>query len=96
MEKKLDIFFSGNRHFEINAKIIASLVANKEFEGNMEGRLDNYLKRVEELEKNDFELIRLTYSIPWSVLKEYAVEISRNLDDEWKMGKATAAIVQYI
>ena len=49
MKKTLRIVFNKGEIYEIDLKIIASLIANKEFEGKMIGNMVPYLSRINDL-----------------------------------------------
>ena len=75
--QKLHVEFKSpdyHRVYEVDLQIVASLIANKEFEGKMEGNLDAYIKRIKDLQKDEFGIFEHVYDIPWAVLKEYAVD----------------------
>lgn len=96
--KKLQVrFHCPDEVYEIDLKIIASLIANKEFEGKIEGNLDAYMDRIEELQNDEFGIFEYAWDIPWNVLKEYAVRIGKNnIEDEWKNGRATISVVEFV
>jgi len=95
MSKTLRIDFSIGERYKIDLKIIASLIANKEFEGKLEGNLDAYTKRIDELYEDEMLIFEQIYDIPWNVLKEYAIRLGApNLGREWSSGEATVSVVE--
>lgn len=93
MSKTLRIAFSIGERYKIDLKIIASLIANKEFEGKLEGNLDAYQKRIDELYEDEMLIFEQIWDIPWDVLKEYAIRVGGpNLGREWASGEATVGV----
>jgi hypothetical protein len=95
MSKTLRIDFSIGERYKIDLKIIASLIANKEFDGKMEGNLDAYTNRIDELYEDEMLIFEQIWDIPWNVLKEYAIRVGApNFDREWSSGEATVSVTE--
>jgi hypothetical protein len=95
MSKTLRIDFSIGERYKIDLKIIASLIANKEFDGKLEGNLDAYTNRIDELYEDEMLIFEQIWDIPWDVLKEYAIRVNGpNLGREWSSGEATVSVVE--
>ena len=91
--KTLYINFSKGEYYKIPLEIVASLIANKEFEEKLQGNLDAYSDRIDELQENEDLIFELIRDIPWDVLKEYAVRVKGpNLSNEWESGEADLII----
>jgi hypothetical protein len=95
MSKTLRIDFSIGERYKIDLKIIASLIANEEFTGKLEGNLDAYTNRIDELYEDEMLIFEHIWEIPWDVLKEYAIRIGGpNLTREWSSGEATVSVTE--
>jgi hypothetical protein len=95
MKKELRIDFNKGEDYKIDLKIIAALIANKEFENKMEGNLDAYTNRIDELFEDEMLIFEQIWDIPWDVLKEYAVRVGGpNIGKEWASGEATVSVIE--
>ena len=95
MAKTLRIDFNKGEDYKIDLKIIASLIANKEFENKMQGNLEAYTNRIEELYEDEMLIFEQIYDIPWDVLKEYAIRVGgHNISREWESGEATVSVTE--
>ena len=93
--KTLRIAFSVGESYKIDLKIIACLIANKEFEDKIQETPDAYLKRVDELYEDEMLIFEQIWDIPWAELKEHAVRIGGpNLTREWSSGEATVSVTE--
>ena len=64
MSKTLRIDFSIGERYKIDLKIIASLIANEEFEDKMAGNLDAYTNRIDELYEDEMLIFEHIWEIP--------------------------------
>jgi hypothetical protein len=94
-KKTLRIDFNVGERYKIDLKIIASLIANKEFEGKVEGNLDAYTNRIDQLYEDEMLIFEQIWDIPWDVLKEYAIRVGApNFGREWSSGEATVSVTE--